>query len=171
VSPSGEPSGRIASAADDLEEANRELLAFLGSLTDEQWRAAHTRDGWTLAAAAYHVADGYRIHMGWLDLVRRNQPVPGVPEDLDALNARTVADASELTPRDVLIATQTAGRLLVAYVRDLEPSELAASASHGPLARPEVSVDFLLDITAWHVRDHLRGMREAVRSPREGRVR
>lgn len=114
---------------------------------------------------AYHVADGYRIHMRWLDLLREGRPVPGTPDDLDAENARAVADAKELPKEAVLPAVETAGRLIVAYVRDLDEDEVTRSARHGPLGGQPVSVDFVLDIAVWHVLEHLRSMRLAVERP------
>jgi DinB family protein len=162
VSPSSGDGDRVVFAADDLEAANREIVAFLGALTEEQWQTIGAPEGWPVVAMAYHVADGYRIHMRWLDLLRREGAVPGTPADLDAENAQAVADAKDLPSDAVLSAVETAGRLIVAYVRDLDTNELTRSASHGPLGGGNVSVDFVLDITAWHVREHLRRMRSAV---------
>jgi uncharacterized damage-inducible protein DinB len=153
---------RIDRAARRLEAANHDLLELLASLSDEQWRATRTVEGWPVIALAYHVADGYRIHLRWLDFLRARQPVPGTPADLDEENARTVADARGLSPGVVRSAAETAGRLLVAYVRDLDPDELHLSAPHGPLGGDEISVESMLDITAWHVLEHLASMRAAV---------
>jgi hypothetical protein len=162
MTPSDEAGGRVVFAADDLEEANREIVGFLGVLTEEQWQATGTPEGWPVVAVAYHVADGHRIHMRWLDLLRRGRAVPGTPADLDAENARAVADTKDLPSGAVLSAIETAGRLIVAYVRDIDADELTRSAPHGPLGGRDVSVDFVLDITAWHVREHTRSMRAAV---------
>lgn len=162
MNPPSDGADRVARAADDLEEANRELLQFLDGLARERWEAGATPEGWSVLAAAYHVADGYRIHLRWLDLLREGEPVPGTPRDLDAENAQTVADAGELTPEDVVAAARTAGRLLVAYVRGVGAAELSASAVHGPLGRADVSVEDVLEIAAWHVRHHLRGMRATI---------
>jgi hypothetical protein len=156
-----EAADRVASVAEELEAASRDLVRFLGALTEDQWQAVDTSEGWPVLAVAYHVADGYRIHMGWLDLLRRERPVPGTPADLDVENARAVADAKDLPKETVLPAVETGGRLIVAYVRDLGGEELTRSARHGPLGGQQVSVDFLLDIAVWHVREHLRSMRRA----------
>jgi uncharacterized damage-inducible protein DinB len=153
---------RIERVAARLEAANRDLLEFLASLGDAQWRVTGTVEGWPVIALAYHVADGYRIHLRWLDFLRTGQSVPGTPAALDEENARTAADARELSPGVVRSAAETAGRLLVAYVRDLDPDELRLSRPHGPLGGDEVSVESMLDIAAWHVREHLASMRVAV---------
>ena len=145
-----------------LEDANRDLLAFLASVEEEQWRMTGTAEGWPVAALAYHIADGYRIHLRWLDHMRKGEPVPGTPADLDAENARTVADAEEMSAEVVMSALETGGRLLAAYVRGLEPDELTVSVPHGPLGGDDTSVDFMLDIASWHVREHLRSLRRAV---------
>jgi uncharacterized damage-inducible protein DinB len=157
-----ENDARIASAAEELEAANHDVVAFLRELTEDQWHSVDTSEGWPVLAVAYHVADGYRIHMRWLDLLRGGYPVPGTPADLDAENARAVADARELPEEAVLPAVETAGRLIVAYVRDLDSDALTRSARHGPLGGRQVSVDFVLDIAVWHVREHLQSMRLAV---------
>jgi uncharacterized damage-inducible protein DinB len=162
VSASSGAGERIVLAADDLEAANREIVDFLGRLTEDQWQATVTPECWPVTAVAYHVADGYRIHMRWLDLLRRGRAVPSTPADLAAENARAVADAKDLPTAVVLSAVETAGRLIVAYVRDLDTDELTRSAPHGPLGGRDVSVDFVLDITAWHVREHLGSLRTAV---------
>jgi uncharacterized damage-inducible protein DinB len=152
---------RIEEAAQDLEAANRDLAEFLSGVSLQQWRTARTPEGWPLIGAAYHVADGYRIHMRWLDRLRKAEPIPGGPADLDEENARTIADAEELTVEVVMSAVQTGGRLLVAYLKDLDADELKSSARHGPLEE-DVSVDDMLDITVWHVQEHLSTMRAVV---------
>jgi DinB superfamily len=159
-SPGGEE--RIEAAADELESANRELLAFLASLEGEQWAAVTTDERWPVRGAAYHVADGYRIHIRWLEFLRVGKAVPGLPADLDAENARAVADAADLSPEVIAAAADTAGRLLVAYVRGLRGEELSRSAPHGQLGGRRVAVSDMLDISPWHVRTHLAGMRRAV---------
>jgi hypothetical protein len=155
-------------AANDLEAANGAFLAFLDSLGEREWRAIDTSEGWPVAAVAYHVADGYRIHLRWLDLLRRGEPVPGTPGDLDAENARTAQDAMGLSPGVIRSAAETAGRMLVAAVRGLGPGEVEASAALGPLGGRKMTVGSLLEITAWHVRSHMRSMRLAVQSGRQG---
>lgn len=155
---------RIERAAADLESANRDLADFLASLPDDQWRTASTAEGWPVIAAAYHVADGYRLHILWLDHLRLGHAVPGTPEDLDKANAQAVSDAAELAPNTVMSAVALSGRLLAAHVRGLQLHELTASASHGPLGGRRITVEEMLDIAVWHVREHLRNMRSAVAS-------
>jgi uncharacterized damage-inducible protein DinB len=151
----------IERAAGHLEAANREVMAFLASLGPDRWEATGTEEGWPVRGVAYHVADGYRIHLRWLDLLRRQEAVPGTPLGLDRENAQAVADAASLSPPVILAALQTAGRLLVAYLRGLDPVELDRSARHGQLGGRQVSVRDMLGIAPWHVRSHLLSMRQA----------
>jgi hypothetical protein len=153
---------RIADAVSHLERAGEELMSLLASMDREQWAAIGTAEGWPVKALAYHVADGHRIHLRWLDHMRKREPVPGTPAELDAENARTVADAGELSPDVVMSAVRTGGRLLAAYVRGLHPDELRFAVPHGPLGGEDTSIDFMLDIATWHVREHLASLRAAV---------
>jgi hypothetical protein len=158
---------RIERSIADLEAANRDLSEFLGSVTEEQWRAAGSNEGWPVSALAYHIAEGYRIHMLWLEHLRLGQEVPGTSEELDDANARTAEDAVGLSPETVQRAVETGGRLLVAYLRGLGSEEIDRSAPHGPLGGDEMSVADMLEIAPWHVREHLDSMRSAV-SRQEG---
>jgi uncharacterized damage-inducible protein DinB len=153
---------RIEAAAADLEAANSELLTFLASLEGDQWAAVTQEEGWPVRAAAYHVADGYRIHIRWLEFLRQEEAVPGTPEGMDAENAQAVSDAAGLPFTVIAAAAETGGRLLVAYVRGLQGDELSRSAVHGQLGGRRIAVDDMLDISPWHVRTHLESMRRAV---------
>lgn len=153
---------RVERSVTELEAANRDLHDFLGSLTEEQWRAEASNEGWPVCAVAYHIAEGYRIHMLWLEHLRLGQEVPGSPEELDDANARTAQDALALSPDTVRRAVETGGRLLVAYLHGLGSHEIDRLAPHGALGGDPVSVAEMLEIAPWHVREHLGSMRSAV---------
>jgi DinB family protein len=153
---------RIEVAITDLEEGNRDLLDFLASLTDQQWRAVSEEERWPVRAVAYHIADGFRIHMLWIEHLRLRQPVPGTPEQSDEENARTAGESAAMSPLTIRAAARTAGRLIVAYLGELRSEELGRSASHGPLGGREVGVQEMLEIAPCHVREHLKSMNAAV---------
>lgn len=158
---------RIERSVFALEAANRDLRRFLSSLTEEQWGATDSKEGWPVSAVAYHIADGYRIHILWLEHLRLGDRVPGTSEELDEANARTARDAVAFNPETVRRAVEAGGRLLVAYLCGLGSEEIDRSAPHGPLGGGEVSVADMLEISPWHVREHLDSLRSAV-SPPEG---
>ncbi|HEV8420059.1 MAG TPA: DinB family protein [Actinomycetota bacterium] len=153
---------RLERSIEELEAANGELLAFLDTLTDEQWRTGRSKEGWPVCALGYHIADGYRLHLLWIEYLRRGQEVPGSPEELDQANARTAEDAAGFSLRTARRAVETGGRLLVAYLRGLRSEEIDRSAPHGPLGGKEVSVADMLEITPWHVREHLSSLRSCL---------
>lgn len=161
---------RIERSIAELEAANRDLLEFLGSVDQEQWRATGSKEGWPVSGVAYHIAEGYRVHMLWLEHLRLGQEVPGTPEELDDTNARTAQDALALSPETVRGAVETGGRLLVAYLRGLGPQEIDRSGRHGPLGGDEMSVADMLEIAPWHVQEHLGSMRSAVSRPQGSRT-
>ncbi len=153
---------RIERSVAELEAANHDLLEFFDSLTGEQWRAAGSNEGWLVSAVAYHIADGFRIHMLWLEHLRLKEAVPGTPEELNESNARTAHDAVAFSPETVRRAVENGGQLLRAYLRGIGSEEIGRSAPHGPLGGDDMTVQDMLEIAPWHVREHLDSMRSAV---------
>lgn len=160
---------RVERSIEELESANR-LLEFLGTLTEEQWLSASSKGGWPVPALAYHIADGYRLHLLWLEHLRFRHDVPGSPQDLDEGNARTAHDAYAFGPETTRRALDSGGRVLVAYLRGLGSEELDRSARHGPLGGHEVSVADMLEIAPRHVREHLASLQVAVARPGPSRT-
>lgn len=115
-----------------------------------------------MCALAYHIADGYRLHVLWIEHLRLGQEVPGSPAELDEGNARMAEDAAEFSLETVRRAVESGGRLLIAYLSGLRPEESDRAAPHGPLGGKEISVADMLEIATWHVREHLASLRSCL---------
>lgn len=94
-------SERAHDLADRFEQANEELIAFARGLSETQWRTLCPREGRTVGAVVYHIAEGHalttevarsialggRSQRGWFRAMRRRtsrtpvrrRSTPGAP--------------------------------------------------------------------------------------------
>ena len=77
-----------AAYAADIEAARDRLIAFAGSCSEGEWRAAPLDgDPRPVAVVVDHVADSYEYLAGWIRQLVAGQPVEVTGEIVDDLNA------------------------------------------------------------------------------------
>lgn len=136
--------GAIASLPADLRAA---VTALPAARLDTPYRTG----GWTMRQVVHHLADS---HLNAYTRIRLalTEPTPLLKtyeEQLwaELIDAKTADPALSLTLLDALHAR------LVTLLKSLTPDQFARSATH-PASGP-VSVDWLLQMYAWHGRHHL----------------
>lgn len=146
-----------------LSRERDDLLAFVGSLTDNEWFSPTQVPGWTVKDLALHVLDD---DLGWLSRGRDLDPsgrldveASGFVEALNQKNQRWVTAANQLSRPVVLGLLKWAGREMDAYYQ----SQSLTSDGHVAWAsddRVPNWFDLAQDLTERWV--HQMQMREAV---------
>lgn len=123
-------------AAQDLEQAARELRRFVEEYPEESWHRVTGAEGWSAAALAYHCALGNDVALGWICQMLVGWPVTETSETHNAFNASDAALYAGLTRAEVAEALRRTTERTAHFLRSLTEAELERSAHHGLAGRP-----------------------------------
>jgi uncharacterized damage-inducible protein DinB len=141
--------------ADDYRAAVDETIDFAQTCTPEQWEAATSEEGWTVAATIHHVALGNERVAGWIEALRAGDAVEGSPAEQDEDNAAHAAEFAAADRGQTLTLLESSAADLEALIRSLSAGDLAASAAFGPAAGAVLSVAQAAGAATGHIRHHL----------------
>ena len=153
---------RIEEAVRQFDDVHAEVVAFVRDCDERDWRDTDTVEGWPVGVVAHHIAVGYTTAMGWIDLLRVGEPVPGNGDMHDEGNARHAAEFASTTKEQTLADLEANAATFREYLIGITPEELPNEAVHGPAGGVVISVERMVRATAGHPRLHLEHMREAV---------
>jgi hypothetical protein len=147
--------------AEQIVEANDELVAFIGTCTDEEWGRMCAAEAWPVSVVAHHVAWGHEVAAGWIRTIRSGKDVPGSPELHNAGNETKAASVAGISRDEVIALAKGNVAAYADLLRTLTEEDLSKSAAFGPGGGMPMSVDRLAGARR-HLDGHLRSMRAAV---------
>lgn len=149
-------SRRIAAFRDDA-------LAFVESLTDEDWRQTCEWEKWTVGATACHLAGGHLAIAGMLGMMVRGEALPQLTmEDITAMANKSAQDFALSTKAEAIDLLRKNGDKLVTAVAGLSDDDLERKGSM-PAFGGEVSAGQLVDFVVFQSgSQHLASMKAAV---------
>jgi hypothetical protein len=155
-------SERGAEIADDLAAANAEVLVFVRSCSEEQWRVSVPGEEWTVGVVLHHVAEGHEQGLRWIDAMAHGDGVADTAEGIDLVNAAHAVRAEGIGPAETLVLLESNGAELESALRALTDAELDRLAPFGPAGGRQLPTADLAVVTARHAREHLAHARGAV---------
>jgi hypothetical protein len=158
---------RIEQALTQFDEVHAEVVAFVRACDEHEWRELTTVEGWPVGVVAHHIAAGYTTAMGWIELLRVGEPVPGNSDSHDDGNARHAAEFASTTKEQTLADLETNAAAFREFLAGISADELPMDAMHGPAGGVVISVERMVRATAGHPRFHLGNMRQAVSADAE----
>jgi hypothetical protein len=147
--------------AEEITDANSELVAFIETCDDHDWARICTAEAWPVSAVAHHIAWGHEVSAGWIRSIRAGQEVPGSPETHDAANQAKAAEVAAISREEVIRLANRNVNDLAELLRTLTTADLAKSAAFGPGGGMAMSVDQLAG-SRRHLDRHLTSIRSAV---------
>lgn len=138
--------------ARDFDTANSEAVDFARSCTPEQWLSVTSEEGWTVAATVHHIALRHELISGWIDALRRGEPVEGL-DDVDEVNAEHAAEYARAGVEETVRMLEEKGADTAAVIRSLSQAELLRSGAFG--GGPAMTCEQAAQAAADHVRSHL----------------
>jgi hypothetical protein len=150
-----------------FDAAHEEVVAFVRDCDEHEWRELTTVEGWPVGVVAHHIAVGYTTTIGWIELLRRNQPVPGNPDTHDEGNAEHAARFASTTKGETLADLEANAATFRAFLAGVRSEEFPHGAPHGPAGGRVISVERMVRASAGHPRLHLENMRAAVAADQE----
>src|ERR1700737_5580666 len=110
--------------AEEMSDANAELIAFVESCTDEEWRAICRAERWRVGGVAHHVAWGHERAADWINAIRSGIPIPGSPQAHNASNAIKAAQVAGISRDEVVFLARRNAERLGAAPRPLAEQDL-----------------------------------------------
>jgi len=158
---------QISEALLQFDEVHAEVVAFVSDRNEHEWRERTTVEGWPVGVVAHHIAVGYTTAMGWIELLRVGEPVPGNPDSHDEGNARHAAVFDRTTREETLADLEANAAIFREFLAGISADELPMEAVHGPAGGVVIGVERMVRATAGHPRVHLENMRQAVATDAE----
>jgi DinB superfamily len=149
----------VAERAQEMVDANEELVAFVEACSDADWARVCAGETWPIGVVAYHVANGHRVVASWI-----NQLLAGgvslTRDELNTANAAMAAEHAGVTRAEVIDLSRRNVQSLAATLRRLSEDDLRAVAPFGPAGGMAVPVDDIAG-NRGHLERHLDSMRAA----------
>jgi GTP cyclohydrolase II len=136
--------GRSKKLADRLNRFNEELIAFVESCTDEDWRKIGAEQ-WPIGVTARHIATAHYSAVAAAKRVLKGEQLPVITMEQVTENAnRHAREHSECTKSEVLDLLRQNGRKIVEFAADLQDAGLNKTG-YVPVFGAEMSVERLLE--------------------------
>jgi hypothetical protein len=158
---------RIEEALAQFDEVHADVVVFVRDCTERDWRERTTVEGWPVGVVAHHIAVGYTTAMGWIDHLRRSEPVPGNEDTHDEGNALHAAEFASTTKGRTLADLEANAARFREFLVGITAEEMPREAEHGPAGGHVISVERMVGATARHPRAHLDNMIAAVSGDEE----
>jgi hypothetical protein len=146
--------------AEEIMDANAELLAFIETCSDKDWTSTCRRERWSIGVVAHHIAWGHERAAVWIRSIRSGIPIPGSPQAHNASNAVKAAQVAGISRDEVAFLARRNADQLVATFRSLTDEDFRKSVPFGPSGGRRLSVDGL---GRSHLDRHLASMRATLK--------
>ena len=150
---------RQEDVAAELEEVSGQIARFIEDCPDQAWHQPSKEEGWTLAAVAYHCAQGNDLALGWICQMLTLRPVYETPKTHDALNALEATRHAQASKAEVAAALRRSTERTARFLRALTDEEISRAAMHG-VAEREMTVGQFMGAFVRHMRGHLASLNE-----------
>jgi hypothetical protein len=115
--------------ASQFEQVNNDLISSIQGLTDAQWKAVCSGEGWSVGVTAHHIAGGLQPITGLVQMLAAGQTAPISQEQIDQGNAQHAKDAANCTKEETLAMLRENGRAAAAAVRALSDGQLGQAGT------------------------------------------
>src|SRR4051812_25527674 len=118
--------------AEKFERLNREIIALVAGLNDEQWHQTCPGENWSVGVAAHHIALSHAGIAGWVKQVAQQQAVTTTHEQVNSINAKHAQGESRYTKEATLDLLEKNGATATQVVRSLDDDQLNNAALFTP---------------------------------------
>jgi hypothetical protein len=146
-----------------IEAFRDEVIAFVNSLSGEEWKAVCDAEDWSVGTTAYHLGAGHLAIKGMLGMIIAGQALPDLTTDqVNAMSDKSAREHADATPAEALAKLRQNGKDLAVYVAGLSDEELDRKGSMRAFGG-EASVNQVIDYIIFQSgRQHLASMKLAL---------
>lgn len=153
---------RSKKLADRLNSFNEEVIAFVESCTETEWRKIGV-ENWPVGVTARHIAAGhYPVVFGAKRILRGEKFPEMTMEQITEMANRHSREHAECTKSEVLDLLRSAGRSIVEFAGGLEDLELDKTG-YLPALGTSLTVEQFIETVILHsAKEHLQSIKTAV---------
>lgn len=148
--------------ATELERVNEEVVTFVRSCSDDQWRTNVPGENWPVGVVMHHVAAGHQLVGGWIESARNGEDIAITGEEIDSANARHADEQVGVTASETVELLGSNGAALAALIRSLDEDEMERKVRFAPAGGALRSTEQLCGAASGHPRSHLAHVKEAL---------
>ena len=111
--------------ASRFEQVNREIIATVVALADDQWSIIVPGEDWTVGVVAHHVGYGHEIIAQWVELLARGGAIEATSQEIDDENAEHARQFASCTKEETIRYLAERGEAAAQIVRGLSDQQLA----------------------------------------------
>ena len=115
-----------------LDGVTGEVLAFARACNHEQWGALVPGEEWSVGVVVHHIAVGYKLALGWINVVPRGEAIDDTSEDIDILNVGHAKDFVDIGIEETVVVLIRNSAQAAAFIRSLDNSQWERAVSFGP---------------------------------------
>ncbi len=157
-------SKRAEALAERIAQGHRELIAFVNTLSEADWRTHCPNEDRTVGVLIHHVASVLPAELDLVKVLASGQPITGVTlEMVDQMNAQHAQEHMHCSRQETLDLLRRNSGLVVGAIRELSDAELDRAA---PVSlhwdAPLTTQYFIEEHPLSHPYHHLASIRAAV---------
>ncbi len=154
---------RAEQLAAQFTAGNDTAIAAIAGCTAEGWQRSTASEGWTVAAAAHHLAAVQQVFVGLVTVLASGEtssPPPGM-DDIDRSNAQHAEEYAAVGKAETLAILRTSGAALAQLLRGLDDAQLDSVA--GTFGGQELRVAQVVErVVMGHAGVHLASIQAAL---------
>jgi hypothetical protein len=141
------PASSLANAlAERLEQGAETLIAFVESLTDDEWRSAPLKDRRPVGVIVHHVASIYPLEIQLAQAIADGQPITGVTWNAVAdVNAAHAAEHPTPTKAEAIALLRQNSAEAAAAVRAFSDEQLATATPNSLYEDAPLTCQFFIE--------------------------
>jgi hypothetical protein len=157
-------SKRAEALAERIAQSHRDLVAFVRTLSEADWRTYCPNEGRTVGVLVHHVASVLPVELDLVKVLASGQPMTGVTmEMVDQMNAQHAKEYANCGREETVDLLRRNSALVVSAIRELSDAELDQAApvslhSDAPLTAQY----FIEDHPLSHAYHHLASIRAVI---------
>ncbi len=153
---------RAEELARQFSAANREFIATVDAVSEDDWQNLCPAENWTVGVTAHHVAYGYPLLMDVMQALTNGESRPITMEMIDDLNAEHARTFAGCTKAETLSCLRDDGAKAESAIRGLSDADLEATHDLPLLGSDPVTLEqFVRALFIGHHALHLPSIRSA----------
>jgi len=144
---------RGATLASQFDLVNREVIAAVERLSDDQWTRLVPGENWTVGVVVHHIAEGHKVITRWVQDLASRRPLQPALEEIDDINARHASQSATCTKEETAELLARNGEATLRVVRELSDEQIAGS---GPFRGEQwTAADMIERVLIGHPQRHM----------------
>ena len=154
---------RAIHLAERVKQFSNEVIAFVQTLSDDDWTKVCDAEQWAVGVTAYHIGAGHLAIYQMADMIIQGTELPQLDMDqINAMSDKQAHDNADCTKADTLDQLNQNRDKMVAFIAGLSDQQLDMKGSM-PAFQGDVTAEQLIEYVVFQsAAEHFQSIRSAV---------